>query len=62
MGEGSYTFVDLFSGAGGFTEGILLAGGADRRFRLSWPATSMKMLAQPIKIGSRRNLGSTTAF
>ncbi|NGM49236.1 DNA cytosine methyltransferase [Caulobacter sp. 602-2] len=28
------TFVDLFCGAGGFTEGILLAGGAERRFKL----------------------------
>jgi DNA (cytosine-5)-methyltransferase 1 len=34
MGHHTYTFVDLFSGAGGFTEGILLAGGLDRRFRL----------------------------
>jgi DNA (cytosine-5)-methyltransferase 1 len=34
MAWDGYTFVDLFSGAGGFTEGILLAGGAHRRFRL----------------------------
>lgn len=29
-----YTFVDLFCGAGGFTEGVLLSGGAERRFEL----------------------------
>jgi DNA (cytosine-5)-methyltransferase 1 len=29
-----YTFLDLFSGAGGFTEGFLLAGTANSRFRL----------------------------
>lgn len=27
-------FIDLFSGAGGFTEGLLLAGDSDRRFEL----------------------------
>jgi len=30
----NYTFVDLFCGAGGFTEGLLLAGGSEERFRL----------------------------
>jgi len=29
-----YTFVDLFSGAGGFTEGFLLAGTQDAMFQL----------------------------
>lgn len=29
-----YTFVDLFCGAGGFTEGLLLSGGDEERFRL----------------------------
>jgi DNA (cytosine-5)-methyltransferase 1 len=29
-----YTFVDLFAGAGGFTEGLLLAGNETNRFRL----------------------------
>jgi DNA (cytosine-5)-methyltransferase 1 len=29
-----YTFVDLFCGAGGFTEGMLLARDSERRFRL----------------------------
>jgi DNA (cytosine-5)-methyltransferase 1 len=29
-----YTFIDLFCGAGGFTEGMLLAGGAKEKFRL----------------------------
>jgi len=29
-----YSFVDLFCGAGGFTEGMLLSGNSERRFRL----------------------------
>jgi DNA (cytosine-5)-methyltransferase 1 len=29
-----YSFVDLFCGAGGFTEGMLLSGDSERRFRL----------------------------
>lgn len=33
MGK-EYTFVDLFSGAGGFTEGFLLAGNGQHEFRL----------------------------
>lgn len=29
-----FTFIDLFSGAGGFTEGVLLAGNPKKKFRL----------------------------
>ena len=45
MNMRQYTFVDLFAGAGGFSEGMLLAGGRERRFSLT-AASDISPVAQ----------------
>lgn len=60
--NGDYTFVDLFCGAGGFTEGLLLAGGAERRFRLRAASDIHEKAAETHRNRFSRQLGIDYSF
>jgi DNA (cytosine-5)-methyltransferase 1 len=51
------SFVDLFCGAGGFTEGFLLAGAGDERFRLLAATDNNEMVAATYRHRFEEQLG-----
>ena len=59
---GQFTFIDLFCGAGGFTEGMLLSGGRNHRFRLIAASDIHKNAQATHENRYRRQLGIDYSF